>query len=68
MLVQIYIVDYIIFPKKKGYKSDHIILDTKTYERDLQDFSFTFIELLKFKSDMKKIIGSEEVMNMHMTH
>jgi hypothetical protein len=28
-----------------------VILDQKTYEHDLQDFSFTIIELLKFKKE-----------------
>lgn len=43
------ITNYDIFPNKKGYKSDHRLLDTKTYEHDLKDFSFTFIELPKFQ-------------------
>ena len=38
-----------LFPEKEHYKSDHIILDKVTYENDLKDFSFTFIELPKFK-------------------
>ena len=37
-----------MFPEKKSYKSDHVILDKETYEHDLKDFSFTFIELPKF--------------------
>lgn len=45
------IVDFTMFPEKEGYKSDHVILDKKTYENDLKDFSFTFIELPKFKKD-----------------
>jgi predicted transposase/invertase (TIGR01784 family) len=39
----------IIFKDKICYKSDHIILDKESYAHDLQDFSFTFIELPKFK-------------------
>ncbi len=41
--------DNIIFKDKVFYKSDHIILDKESYTHDLQDFSFTFIELPKFK-------------------
>ena len=37
-----------MFPEKKDYKSDHVILDRKTHEHDLKDFSFTFLELTKF--------------------
>jgi predicted transposase/invertase (TIGR01784 family) len=48
-VIFIAIADCIIFPDKAAYKSDHIILDKKSYEHDLKDFSFTFIELPKFK-------------------
>ena len=47
-VIFIAIADCIIFPNKIAYKSDHIILDKKSHEHDLQDFSFTFIELPKF--------------------
>ena len=42
------ITDYVLFPKKKAYKSNHITLDQVTHEQDLKDFSYTFIELPKF--------------------
>ncbi len=48
-VIFIAIVDNIIFPDKIFYKSDHVILDKDSYEQDLKDFSFTFIELPKFK-------------------
>ncbi|MGL9717889.1 MAG: Rpn family recombination-promoting nuclease/putative transposase, partial [Wolbachia sp.] len=47
-VIFIAITDFILFPNKQEYKSDHVILDTKTFEHDLKDFSFTFIELPKF--------------------
>jgi predicted transposase/invertase (TIGR01784 family) len=47
-VVFIAICDSIIFKDKSGYLSKHIILDQETYTQDLQDFSFTFIELPKF--------------------
>ncbi len=47
-IIFIAIVDYVLFPEKKEYKSDHIILDKNSYEHDLKDFYFTFIELPKF--------------------
>ena len=49
------IADYVMFPKKKAIKSDHVILDKETYEQDLQDFSFTFLELPKFKKAKEAI-------------
>ena len=48
-VIFIAISDNIIFQNKIFYKSDHIILDKNTYTNDLKDFSFTFIELPKFK-------------------
>ena len=52
------ISDFIMFPNKAGYKSDHITLDKKSNEHDLKAFSFTFIELPKFnktKAEIKKL-------------
>ena len=46
-VIFIAISDSIIFPEKKEYNSSHAILDI--YDCDLGDFSFTFIELPKFK-------------------
>jgi len=48
-VIFIAIADCIIFKDKTEYKSDHVILDKNSHEHDLQDFSFTFIELPKFK-------------------
>src|ERR1700730_8050078 len=38
------ITDFVLFPKKPDYKSDHVILDKDSYTHDLKDFSFTFLE------------------------
>jgi predicted transposase/invertase (TIGR01784 family) len=54
------IADYIIFPNKPHYKSDHIILDKITYEQDLKDFFFTFIELPKFNKNKEELSSIEE--------
>ncbi len=48
--------DFSIFPKKKHYKSEHVILDNKSYERDLDMFSFTFIDLVKFDKELTKSV------------
>ncbi|WP_395463538.1 Rpn family recombination-promoting nuclease/putative transposase [Wolbachia endosymbiont of Cantharis cryptica] len=47
-VIFIAIADFILFPDKLAYKSDHVTVDKITYEHDLKDFSFTFIELPKF--------------------
>ncbi|MCC8461809.1 MAG: Rpn family recombination-promoting nuclease/putative transposase [Rickettsia endosymbiont of Ecitomorpha arachnoides] len=50
-IIFIAIAGCILFPKKSEYISRHVILDKNSYEHDLKDFSFTFIELPKFKKD-----------------
>ena len=45
-----------IFQKKKHYKSEHITIDKKTGEHDLDKLSFTFIDLLKFDKECVKTI------------
>lgn len=53
------ITDFIVFPKKKDYLSHHAMLDKQTFEQDLKDFSFSFLELPKFKkkkSDLNTMI------------
>ncbi|CAO5674629.1 MAG: hypothetical protein HEEMFOPI_00094 [Holosporales bacterium] len=42
------ITEFVMFPDKESFKSDHIILDKKTHTHDLKGFSFTFLELPKF--------------------
>jgi predicted transposase/invertase (TIGR01784 family) len=57
-VVFIAICDKTIFKDKKVYLSRHIILDQDTHTQDLKDFSFTFIELSKFrirKQDIDKL-------------
>ena len=49
------IADYVMFPNKRDLKSDHVILDKKTFEHDLTDFSFTFLEIGKFKKTKEDI-------------
>ena len=43
-----------IFPEDDDYKSEHVILNRKTYKRKLNKFSFTFIDLLKFDKELNK--------------
>jgi predicted transposase/invertase (TIGR01784 family) len=54
-IVFLAISNEVIFPEKKGYKSDHVILDRKTYEHDLKNFSFTFLELPKFNKELDEL-------------
>ena len=55
------ILDFTMFPDKKHYKSDHVILDKENHAHDLKDFSFTFIELPKFnKTEPEDLLTYEE--------
>ena len=49
------IAEFIMFPKKKDWKSEHVILDKNSYEHDLKDFSFTFLELPKFQKSIHEL-------------
>lgn len=49
------ITDFVMFPEKLAYKSDHVILDKGSYSHDLKDFYFTFLELPKFTKNIKEL-------------
>ena len=54
------IADFVMFPKKTSYKSDHVILDKESHENDLKDFSFTSIELPKFEKKIDALSNMVE--------
>lgn len=54
------ISNFIMFPNKKAYKSDHVMLDKDTHENDLKDFSFTFVELPKFNKNIDHLANTIE--------
>ena len=49
------IADFVMFPNKQSFKSDHVILDKNSHENDLKDFSFTFLELPKFDKKVEEL-------------
>lgn len=49
------ITNFIMFPEKKKFKSDHVILDKDSHENDLKGFSFTFLELPKFNKNINEL-------------
>jgi predicted transposase/invertase (TIGR01784 family) len=59
-VIFIAITDYVMFPDKSTWKSDHVTLDKKTFEQDLRAFSFTFIELPKFTKKIEELTTIEE--------
>ncbi len=62
------ISDFVMFPQKKEYKSDHVILDKKSHENDLKDFSFTFLELPKFNKDIDHLSNMTEKWTYFFKH
>jgi len=54
------ITDYTLFPEEEGYLSHHHILNTKNHERQLKDFSFSFLELPKFHKTKEQLITMTE--------
>ncbi|MCB1108210.1 MAG: Rpn family recombination-promoting nuclease/putative transposase, partial [Chlamydiia bacterium] len=62
------ITSYVVFPEKEGFKSDHVILDNKTYENDLKDFSFTFVELPKFTKTINQLESLEDQWYYFLKH
>jgi len=48
------IADFIMFAEKQDWTSKHRLLDTKTYENDLKDFYFVFMELGKFNKTIEE--------------
>jgi predicted transposase/invertase (TIGR01784 family) len=54
------ITDFVLFPEKSTYRSDHVILDKQSYIQDLKDFYFCFIELPKFNKPIDELDGMLE--------
>jgi predicted transposase/invertase (TIGR01784 family) len=50
-----------LFPKKIDWISNHEILDTETGERDLKDFSYTFVEIPKFEKTVQEVRTEDEL-------
>ena len=49
------IFDFNLFEKNTDYLSRHQILNVKTYQQELKDLEFTFIELPKFKQTADEV-------------
>jgi len=54
-VIFIAITNFVMFPDKKAYQSNHVILDKLTHEHNLKDFSFSFLELPKFKKNIDEL-------------
>ena len=54
-VIFIAIADFLMFPHRKGFKSEHMILEKDSHDHDLKDFSFTFLELPKFNKSINEL-------------
>jgi predicted transposase/invertase (TIGR01784 family) len=54
------ITGHTLFPDQKEYLSHHHVLNKDNYERMLKDFSFSFLELPKFKKKKDQLITMVE--------
>ncbi len=54
------VVDFVMFPNKKRYKSIHRILDDISYENDLRELAFAFVELPKFTKKENELQSNED--------
>lgn len=59
-VVAISVLDFVYFKNKPEYKSIHLLLDKKTYENDLKELSFAFIELPKFNKQAHELVTNED--------
>jgi len=59
-IIFVAITNFEMFPDKVDYKSNHVVLDKKTYSHDLKDFSFTFMELPKFNKSIDELSSMVE--------
>jgi predicted transposase/invertase (TIGR01784 family) len=62
------IANFTMFPEKKSYKSDHVILDRDNHQHDLKDFSFTFLELEKFTKEKDQLVSMIEKWAYYFKH
>ena len=62
-VIFIALTEYVKFPDKPDWKSERVTLDKKRFEKDLKylkEFSFTYIELPKFKKTINELTTTEE--------
>jgi predicted transposase/invertase (TIGR01784 family) len=59
-VIFIAIANFILFPDKQEWSSTHHMLDIETYENDLKDFQFVFVELPKFKKNLGELKNIRE--------
>ncbi len=59
-VVAIAVINFIMFPNKAKYKSIHRFFDDESYEQDLGELTFVFVELEKFNKQEDELITIED--------
>lgn len=59
-VIVISVVNFVMFPKKKSFKSLHDLRDRKTNECDLKELAFAFVELPKFNTQEHALRTNED--------
>ncbi len=59
-VIAVSVLDFVLFDKKKNYRSIHRILDEETYENDLRELAFAFIELPKFNKKEHELVTAAD--------
>lgn len=62
------IANFEILPEDSAIKSEHTFFDRSTYEQDLQNLSFIFIELPKLKKSVKELAGPLDCWCYYLKH
>lgn len=62
------IADFVIFPKKKAFKSDHVLSEEVTGRQYLDAFQYTFIELPKFEKSIDELESDSERWYYYLKH
>jgi predicted transposase/invertase (TIGR01784 family) len=57
-IIFVAITDFVMFPEKKDYRSNHVTLDKDSLHHDLKDFSFCFLELPKFTKTIDELTSN----------
>jgi predicted transposase/invertase (TIGR01784 family) len=62
------ITGFTLFPDREDYLCHHVMLNLKTLDRELKDFSFSFLELPKFKKKKHQLVSLTERWAYFMKH
>ena len=62
------ITNFVMFPQKSAFRSEHVAVDRVTYEKDLNSTAWTFIELPKFTKKIEELTSISEKWYYYLKH